>query len=120
MRGLSAFGCVLPGVPPGGTGGRFEDGCEGAGGFLLYARKDVLVGGHGEGGCCVPEPFADDFDGDAGFEEQRGVRVAEVVEPDAGERGAADELLERVGEDVRMDRCPVVVAEHAVVVPEGG
>jgi len=39
--------------------------------------EDVLVGRHREGGCRVAESFADDLDGNAGFEKQRGVGVAE-------------------------------------------
>ena len=65
------------GVPPGGTGRRFQDCGESAGGFLLHAGEDVLVGRHREGGCRVAESFADDLDGNAGFEKQRGVGVAE-------------------------------------------
>ena len=102
MRGLGAFGCVIPGVPPGGTGRRVEARREGPRGFLLHVGQHVLIGGHGEAGCRVSESFAYDFDWDAGLEPQGRVRVAEVVEPDAGERGAGDKFLERVGDDVWM------------------
>ena len=77
-----------------------EEFGEGEGGFVLHAGDDVLVGGHGESGGGVAESFGDDVDGDAGFEEQGGVGVAEVVEPDSWQPGAGDELLERVREAV--------------------
>ena len=52
-----------------------------------------MVGGHGESGGGVPEAFGDDLDRCAGLEEQGGVGVAEVVEPDRWQSGACDELL---------------------------
>jgi hypothetical protein len=52
---------------------------EGECGFVLHAGDDVLVGGHGEPGGGVPEPFGDDLDQHASLEEQGGVGVAEVV-----------------------------------------
>jgi hypothetical protein len=42
----------------------------------------VLVHRHGEGGAAVAESLADDLHRDAGFQEDRRVRVAEVVEAD--------------------------------------
>ena len=62
-------------------------------GFLLHAGQDVLVGRHREPGCRVSEAFAHDLDRDAGFEEQGGVGVAEVVEPDAGSAERATSFL---------------------------
>lgn len=67
---------------------------------MLHAGDDVLVGGHRESGGGVAESFGDDFDGDAGFEEQGGVGVAEVVEPDSWQPGVGDEFLERVREEL--------------------
>ena len=59
-------------------------GAERDGGVGLHAGEDVLVDGHGEGGAGVAEAFADDLHGDVGLEQDRGVGVAEVVEPDPG------------------------------------
>ncbi len=60
-----------------------EQLCEGLRSFGVHARQHVLVGGHREAGCRVSEPFADDFDGYARYEEQRCVRVAEIMQSDA-------------------------------------
>jgi hypothetical protein len=96
------------------SGGVVEELGEGECGLVLHAGDDVLVGGHRESWGGVAEPFGDDFDGDACFEEQGGVGVAEVVEPDSGWPGSGDELLERVREKVwgvgvpsgRLNTCP--------------
>ena len=40
---------VPPGVLPGGTGGRIEDGRKGTRRLGLHAREDVLIRRHGEG-----------------------------------------------------------------------
>lgn len=55
---------------------------EEAGGVGLHAGGDVLVDGHGEGGAAVTEALADDLHVNAGLEQDRGVGVAEVLEPD--------------------------------------
>jgi len=56
----------------------------------------VLVGGHRERGVGVSEPFGDDLDQLAVFDQQGGVGVAEIVEPDLGEFEAGDEPIEGV------------------------
>ena len=76
--------------------------------------QDVLVGLDGERRGGVTEPFADDFDGDAGVDEQRGVGVSEVVKPDDRNVGAADESVEGLGELVGVDGPAVAVGEHPV------
>ena len=75
-----ASGGVLAGVPPGqagGTGARWNgesDQCfEDVGRLCLHAGKDMLVDLDSECGRVVAESFADDFDGNAGFDEQGGV-----------------------------------------------
>lgn len=75
--GLMLFGAgrCLPG------GGGDEPG-EAGGGVGAHARQQVLVGVDGEGRVGVAEAFGDDLDRRAGGDEQRGVGVAEVVEPD--------------------------------------
>lgn len=67
------------------AGRGFEEAGEGLRGFGLHAWEHVLVGGHREPGGGVAEAFGDDLDGHAGFEEEGGVGVAEVVESYAGE-----------------------------------
>lgn len=53
---------------------RAEDGgTEGGCCVGLHARENVLVDGHGEGWAAVAESFADDFHGDASFQQDRGV-----------------------------------------------
>jgi len=60
--------------------GRSVEQCfESARGFGLHARQHVLIRRHREAWCGVPESFADDLDRDAGFEQQGGVGVAQVV-----------------------------------------
>ena len=46
-----------------------------------HAGQDVLVGGHGEAGVGVTEAFGDDLDRDAGADEEGGVGVSQVMEP---------------------------------------
>lgn len=81
----------------------------------MHAGQDVLVGGHGEGGGGVSEAFGDDLDGDAGFEEQGGVGVAEVVQSDAGKPGGADLALEGVGDQLRVNGSSVGLGEDVGV-----
>lgn len=94
------------------SGGVAEKLREGECGFVLHAGDDVLVGGHRESGGGVPEAFGDDLDRHAGLEEQGGVGVAEVVEPERWQTGVGDELLERVRQQLGMGRCTVGPAER--------
>lgn len=55
---------------------------EGVRGVVLHAGKDVLVGHHRDRRVGVTEPFGHDLDGHAVSQQQGGVGVAEVVEPD--------------------------------------
>lgn len=57
---------------------------KGGGCFGLHSGNDVLVGGHCETWGGVTEAFADHFDRHACLEEQRGMRVTEIMEPDLG------------------------------------
>jgi len=106
---------VPPGVLPGGTGGRIEDGCKGTRRFGLYTREDVLICRHREGWGGVAEPFTYDLDWDAGLQQKGGMRVAKVVQAYPGKAGPGDELLEGVGENLGMDRGAVVVREDVAV-----
>jgi hypothetical protein len=54
------------------TEDRIAESCCGVG---LHAGEHVLVDGHREGWAAVAEAFADDFHGDAGLQENRGVGV---------------------------------------------
>ncbi len=67
-------------------------------------------------GVSVAEAFADDLDRDAGHDQQRGVGVAEVVEPDPRQRRRAlhdpvEELADRLG----VEEPARGVGEHPVV-----
>ena len=70
----------------------------------MHAGQHVLVGLDGEGDVGVPEPLADHLDWDAVLDEQRPVGVAEVVQSDHGDAGAAGDPLERLGDGVGVDR----------------
>ena len=54
----------------------------------------------------MAESLADDLDGDAGLDEQRGVGVAEVVEPNDGNVGSAGDAFEGLGDGVWMNGTP--------------
>ena len=69
--------------------------CAASSRILLHPGYHVLVSSHCEPGGGVPEALADDLDGHAGLEQQGGMGVPKVVDPDALESRAADELLER-------------------------
>jgi len=60
---------------------RFDEVGETVGGFGAHARKQVLVGVDRERRVRVAESLGHDFDGDAGGDEQAGMGVAQVVEP---------------------------------------
>ncbi len=68
----------------------------------MHAGQDVLVGRHRERRGRVAEAFGHDLDGHAGLEQQRGVRMSEVVKPDLGQSRGADLALEGVGDQLRM------------------
>ena len=87
---------------------------ERAGGFGLHAGHDVLVGLDGEGFPGVSESFGHDFDGDAGFDEERPVGVAEAVEADDRDASSADDLFEDLGDGMGMDRFTGRAGEHLV------
>ena len=78
----------------------------------LHAGEDVLVGLDGEGDVGVTEPFADHLHRDEVLDEQGAVGVAEVVQSDHGDAGAADDPLEGLGEGVGVDLSAVGVGEH--------
>jgi len=80
-----------------------EERGEAVGGVGSRAGQDVLVGGHGEAVVGVTEAFGDDLDGDAGGDEQGGVGVAQVVEPDRRHAGAGDLSGEELADRFRVD-----------------
>jgi len=59
-----------------------DSGAECRSGFGLHAGHDVLIDGHREGDAAVTEPFADDLGVNVLLEENCGVSVAKVVQPD--------------------------------------
>jgi hypothetical protein len=59
-----------------------------------------------------PRRFEMTLDGDARFREQRGVGVAEIVEPDAPYPGAPDEMAEGHFEIPRRERTAVRSSKH--------
>ena len=83
------------GVFVGGFGG--EECFEGAGGVGSHAGEGVLVGLDGEHELGVAESFGDDLRVHVGGEEQAGVGVAQVVEPDDRDGGAAHDAVEGSG-----------------------
>jgi hypothetical protein len=60
----------------------------------------------------VSDALADDLDRNARLQQQGGMRVAKVVEADAGQSGSLDEPPERIGQELRMRRPAVGPAEH--------
>lgn len=62
-------------------------------GVGLHAWKDVLVHLHRERHAGVAEPFADDLDRNTGLEEESGVGVTQVVQPDPAQAHLGDESL---------------------------
>ncbi len=75
-----------------------------------------MVDGHGEGGAAVAEAFADDLYGDAGFQQDAGVGVAEVVEADASHIALLHQSAPRLREQVGVDRSSIGVREDELVV----
>ena len=67
----------------------------------LHAWEHVLVDGYREGGAAVAEAFADHLGWDAGGERGGSVAVADVMEPDRRQAGAAGQPPEPVADDVR-------------------
>ena len=65
---------------------------------------DVLVDGHGEGDAGVAEPLAHDLRVHVLLEQDRGVGVPEVVEPNAGHVGLGDGAFEGLADEVGMYR----------------
>jgi hypothetical protein len=61
---------------------------------------------NGQAGRGVAEAFADDLDRHAGLQEQRRVRMPQVVEPSPRHAGTRDELVEDLREPIRVCRQP--------------
>jgi hypothetical protein len=77
--------------------------------------EHVGVGVEGERDGTVPEPFGDDPWIDAGAQEQRRVRVAEVMEADPRQASLVDETDELVPYPVGVEVATVVPHEHEPV-----
>ncbi len=76
-------------------------------GVSLHAREDVLVDGHRERRAAVAEALAHDFHRDTGLQQERGVRVAEVVHADSRQSGLGDVALKDLAEQVGVRRAAV-------------
>jgi len=78
----------------GGAGVAVEGGGESVDGVVLEAAADVGVGAGGDVDVGVAEDVLDGLDVDAGFEQQGGAGVPEVVEADAADSGLVAQALE--------------------------
>jgi hypothetical protein len=78
--------------------------------------SDVRVEVERDGNRGVAETLGHDLRVHAGLQCQGGVAVAEVVEADARQLGAADDPVERLREAVGMDGSAELVGEHQVAV----
>jgi hypothetical protein len=67
----------------------------------------------------MTEALGDDTDGYAGFEQQRGVTVAQVVEPDRRRLRQPDEFVEPIGHIVGMEGLSGLIGEHVAGVGGG-
>jgi len=85
---------------------------EGVRGVVLHAGQDVLVGHHRERRIGVTEPFGHDLDRHSVPQQQGGVGVSEVVEPDRGHRQAPLGAFERLRRGVGVERLPAWSGEH--------
>lgn len=63
-------------------------------------RSDIDVG--------VAEPVAEEFQVDAGVERERGIRVANVVEPDPRDASSVGKPVEHPGDGLWV-RCPAIL-----------
>lgn len=78
---------------PGGNSDPEHSGTERCSSVCLHPGKDVLVHAHGEGGARVAEAFAHDLHRDAGLQQDRGMSVSEIVEPDRSQFAVAHHSL---------------------------
>jgi len=76
-------------------------------GVALEAEADVGVHRRGHAYVSMTQQLLDDDEFDALFEEEGGGRVAEIMEPDASERGPAEQGVEVPGECGPFDRVAV-------------
>ena len=91
-----------PGLPPGSCR-QVSRSLVDASGVGLHAGQDVLVGRDRERDVRVAEPLAHDLDRHSRLDEQRAVRMAELVQADGGDPGVAGDPLERRGDRVWVD-----------------
>ena len=60
----------------------------------------------------MSEPFGDDFDRLTVFDQQSGVGVAQIVEPDLGELESGDEPVEDLRVQIGVERLVPPAGEH--------
>ena len=103
------------GVDIGGTSVKI--GCWEGGRPLICGGDGVGVDVHRERGRGVTEPIGHDLDRHAGLEAERGVGVAEVVQPDLRETEPPHGPVEGLREVVGVNRIAVLACEHEVLIP---
>ena len=85
---------------------------DGVGGGVVHVLDDALVGVAGQGGGGVAELFGDDLDIDPGVQGDGGGAVSQVVQPDRGQPGLADEFAEALGDGVGVPGLSVGADEE--------
>ncbi len=88
-------------------------------GGSLHAWHHVGVSIEGERDRVVAQALGDDLGVDACLEEQRGVRVAEIVQPYRSKPGSGDAASEELAEPVRMQPEAVLTRHDEVEVMPG-
>ena len=81
----------------------------------LHGRHDVLVDVHRQRHVGVPETLADHLGVHVVLQQDGGVGVAQVVEPDTGNVELLHCADERVGDAVRVGRRAVRLREHVIL-----
>ena len=95
----------------GSAGGGEDQPCGGFGGVVGEVGEHAGVGVGGEHDAGVAEHRLYGFEVVAGGQGQAGRAVAQVMQPDRGQVGGADQALEQLAEPVGFDRVAALVGE---------